>query len=235
MTRFLSHPRPRRQMLDVPLTRVRLWASHLLLASSFQNGRGSTRSRTEAATVTMSSSVEKRWRNWEKRRWRTESEGWTMTKARNQWWNLYVFSCVCNNKELSVVVVSSFLGKVARRCRISLRVSSRCQLPVANLAACRLFRTRSGKERLGNMGFMYEQFVDSNKCSLEDETTHKCSSDYVASVWTKHCCSLAMFCNMQQQEALESCCFDEDAAQRERLSAIFESVFQRNITEIIAE
>lgn len=151
-----------------------------------------------------------------------------MTKARNQWWNLYVFSCVCNNKELSVVVVSSFLGKVARRCRIFLRVSSRCQLPVANLAACRLFRTRSGKERLGNMGFMYEQFVDSNKCSLEDETTHKYSSDYVASVWTKHC-------NMQQQEALESCCFDEDAAQGERLSAIFESVFQRNITEIIAE
>lgn len=50
----------------------------------------------------------------------------------------------------------------------------------------------------------------------------------VASVWTKHC-------NMQQQEALESCCFDEDAAQGERLSSIFESVFQRNITEIIAE
>lgn len=119
--------------------------------------------------------------------------------------------------------------------RIFLRVSSRCQLPVADLVACRLFRIRSGKESLGNMGFMYEQFVDSNKCSLEDVTTFECSSDYVASVWTKRCCSLAMFCNMQQQEASESCCFGENAAQGERLSSIFESVFQRDITEIIAE
>ena len=39
MTRFLGHPRPRRQMLDIPLTRVRPRASHLLLACSFQNGR----------------------------------------------------------------------------------------------------------------------------------------------------------------------------------------------------
>lgn len=90
-----------------------------------------------------------------------------MTKARNQWWTLYAFSYVCNNKELFVVVVSSFLGKVARRCRIFLCVSSCCQLPVANLAACRLFRTRSGKERLGNMGFMYEQFVDRTNAALK--------------------------------------------------------------------
>lgn len=129
--------------------------------------------------------------------------------------------------EKSLVVAEFFF--------VFLRVSSRCQLPVANLVACRLFRIRSGKESLGNMGFMYEQFVDSNKCSLEDVTTHECCSDYVASVWTKRCCSLAMFCNIQQQEASESCCFGENAAQGERLSSIFESVFQRDITENIAE
>lgn len=43
-----SHPRPFRQMLDVPLTWVRPWASHLPLPSTFQNGRGGTRSRTRS-------------------------------------------------------------------------------------------------------------------------------------------------------------------------------------------
>lgn len=35
-------------MLDVPLTWVRPWASHLPLPSTFQNGRGGTRSRTRS-------------------------------------------------------------------------------------------------------------------------------------------------------------------------------------------
>lgn len=43
-----SHPRPFRQMLDVPLTWVRPWASHSPLPSTFQNGRGGTRSRTRS-------------------------------------------------------------------------------------------------------------------------------------------------------------------------------------------
>lgn len=61
-----------------------------------------------------------------------------MTKAGNQWWTLYVLSCVCNNdKELFVVAIFSFLGKV-EFFFVSLRVAS-CQLQISSLVACFAF------------------------------------------------------------------------------------------------